>query len=740
MKQNYQKNTERVRKLPNSTYVVQSSKGDILVNSPPETLKFLLAEGLEVPKIILIPPDVPVGRQLGSSGFVHQGVNYASIEFLLYANYYLNGGHRTLLITVTEYQKRRLLQILQETIVGPEDPAEYFPYPWVQRECEAMAFYPPLQRATRPDDLAEILSLEDDNGILDGLVEIILEGEEFIFYEDNEEIARIPTIIDEPPMPLMLAPPHPIQRQEITLQFIGGSDGFDPEGITTCFLAYVGATGEDTAILFDVAAYLRVRLGNLGITPNQISEVFISHVHEDHIAGLPELLLMGGCRVRLITSYIIYRSLLRVLAAMLALPEEEISVLFDFSPLEPDQPLQIVGKKFEAIYAIHTIPTIAVRVNDLCYSGDMLYDENWFDELNSKGILSPTRKQELAEFARGTRILVHDAGGGPIHTSPTSDVLDSLADKSKHIILTHTPKRRHQLPDTHKTWANIEFAEHGLVTAVGQTLHQQGDAAKLETISACPLYSRLSISERSLLAQNVTIEEWQVGEIVLSDGNECDGSAYIVHKGLVEIWREEKRFQVVGRGTSFGERCALMFATRTMSATAHGPVQLLKINNDTFQSIAKRLGLKAAIERADRLWEHPIFENLPWIMLLDLALDFQTLRLPMGRLLFEYGKFGHECYMLITGSVVIFDKDLNPLGTFEESGEFFGARSVLFNQPRNAYACIAEDAELWALPAPALKRLQFVYPGVILHLRAVELLRSGAPPLISALAPLGEAN
>ena len=118
--------------------------GDILVNCPPETLKFLLAEGLDIPKIILVPPDVPVGQQLGSSGFVHLGVNYASIEFLLYANYFFNGGHQTFLITVTEYQKKRLLQILQETIAGPEEPEEYYPYPWVQRECEAMAYYPPL--------------------------------------------------------------------------------------------------------------------------------------------------------------------------------------------------------------------------------------------------------------------------------------------------------------------------------------------------------------------------------------------------------------------------------------------------------------------------------------------------------------------------------------------------------------------------------------------------------------------
>jgi CRP-like cAMP-binding protein len=534
----------------------------------------------------------------------------------------------------------------------------------------------------------------------------------------------------------MLAPPYPIQRQEITLQFIGGSDGFDPEGITTCFLAYFGATGEDTATLFDVAAYLRVRLGNSGISPNQISEVFISHVHEDHIAGLPELLLMGGCRIRVITSNTIYRSLLRVLSAMLALPEKEVATLFDFNPLEPEQPLHIDGKKFEAIYAIHTIPTIAVRVNGLCYSGDMRYDEVWFDELQQKGILSKARKKELAEFAQGTSILVQDAGGGAIHTSLTSEVLDSLARKSKHIVLTHTPKNSQKLPETHKSFSNIVFAEHGLVTAVGEQLNRLGEVGKLETISVCPLYARLSISERSLLAQQVTVEEWSPGETIFREGHDCGGSAYIVHSGLAEIWAKEKRHQVVGRGTSLAERCALISEKHTMSAIAHGPVKLLNLGNETFQSIARRLGLRAAIERAERLWEHPIFENLPWVMLLDLALDFQPLKLPTGRLLFEYGDLGHECYMLVSGAIAIFDKDLKPLGELVEAGEFFGARSVLFDQPRNAYACVSEDAEIWALPKTALKRLQFVYPGVILHLRAVELIRGGSLPLVSSLDPI----
>ena len=120
-------------------------------------------------------------------------------------------------------------------------------------------------------------------------------------------------------------------------------------------------------------------------------------------------------------------------------------------------------------------------------------------------------------------------------------------------------------------------------------------------------------------------------------------------------------------------------------------------------------------------------------MLLDLALDFQAMRLPTGRLLFEYGQRGHECYLLISGAVTIFDKELQPLGVLDDPGEFFGGRSVMFNQPRNAYACVSEDAEIWALPAPALKRLQFVYPGVILHLRSVEAKRLGQLPIVSVL-------
>src|SRR5690606_17200550 len=179
----------RVRALPNDIYVVATRAGDVLVNCPPETLKYLLAAGLTPPATVLLPPDVPAGRELGSSGFVRRGINYASVEFLIYSNYFVKGRKATL-ITVSAAQAERLHRVLEETISGPADPQAYGAFAWVRRECGAVAFYPPLGRAPTVDDMAVITSLEAGGGNL-GEAEIAFEGEGFVFREDGHEVAQV---------------------------------------------------------------------------------------------------------------------------------------------------------------------------------------------------------------------------------------------------------------------------------------------------------------------------------------------------------------------------------------------------------------------------------------------------------------------------------------------------------------------------------------------------------------------
>jgi CRP-like cAMP-binding protein/glyoxylase-like metal-dependent hydrolase (beta-lactamase superfamily II) len=729
----------RVRHLPNSMHVVETRAGSVLVNCPPEALKYLLAEGLVIPKTVLIPPDLPIGQQLGSSGFVRQGISYASVEFLLYYHFFIGKGQRTRLITVTERQAHRLRQILEETIDGPANPADYAPFPWLQRECQAVAFFPPLGRPPGVSDLAEVGSLEKGGGQLGDGVQVQLIGDRFVFREDGAEVAAVGSDIHGMAIPLTLAPPYPVLRHELTLQFIGGSDGFDPNGITTCFLAYLGATGHSKATLFDVAAYLRVRLGNLGTSPSQISEVVLSHLHEDHMAGLPELLLMGETRVRLLTSSIIYTSLLKVLGAMLDVPAAEVAALFDFYPLNPGQPLMLEGRRFESIYAVHSIPTIAVRVNELCYSGDMRYDEQWFAELETQGLLSAERRAELTNFAEDAAVLVQDAGGGAIHTTLTPEIIQSLASKSRRVVFAHTSKPGLPAGQDAGAAEGVEFAGSGHVTALGAALEREADADRVETLSACPLFARLPVAERAALAAKAIHSTWTPGQIIVREGEVSDRQTFVIHAGLVEVWSHAELIRVLGRGTSIGERGALQGEVRTGSLIARGPVELLGFSAEVFGPIAEALGLNAAFGRADWLAHHPTFGHFPWATLLDLALDFQPRQYQPNEVLFRYGDPGHECFLLISGAVSIETRDGQSLGALTQAGEFFGGRAALFGTARNASARATVPSEVWALPAPALHRLQTVYPNVLLHLRIVESSRMGVHPLISSVEPEPEA-
>jgi len=701
--------TNRVLCLPNDMYVVMTAAGDVLVNSPPESLKFLLAHGLTPPRYVVLPPDAPPGSEPGSHGFVYRGINYASVEFLIYANFF-GQQQKITLITPTIAQAKRLQALLRETINGPTAPEEW-PGPWLQRECAAVAFFPPLGRAPTIDDMMTIVNLESGGGDL-GQVQITYDGSNFIFTENGTEIARIPTTITAVAHPLTVAPPRPLLRQAITLQFIGGSDGFDPTGITTCFLAYFG---NRQPLLFDAAAYLNVRLAHLGLSPRQIDLVIISHLHEDHIAGLPELILTGGKRVQLVTASTIYRSLLRVLSEMLDLTPATVAELFDFYPLEPGQPLELHGYRFIATYAVHSVPTIAVKVNGIGYSGDMRYDEVWLEHLHQIGHLSAERLDELRRFADGVELLVHDMGGGAIHTTPSAQLLRTLSARSRRLILAHTS--RQHLDVTADIADRVEIAVSGHIVGTGDIVQDDEYRQRFETLTICPIFARLTASARSKLAQQCTIRNFSTGSVIAHEGEASDGCAYVIHQGIVEIVVGGEPVRLLGRGHSLGERGALIGEPRTSTLVAHSDVQLLQITPELFAFVADQLGLRAAFARAEWLWLKSTLGQVPWATLLDLALDFTPHPIAAGDVLCQRGEVGTYGYLLISGRLH-FSGETS--GESEQSGHCFGMRSALRGEPYRLTVRALTEGMVWAIDSTALQRLYLMYPDLLLHWQTID--------------------
>lgn len=77
-------------------------------------------------------------------------------------------------------------------------------------------------------------------------------------------------------------------RHALRLQFVGSGDAFGSGGrFNTCFR--VEGSGGD--FLIDCGASSLVALRKLGIDPNTIKLIFITHLHGDHFGGLPFFIL-----------------------------------------------------------------------------------------------------------------------------------------------------------------------------------------------------------------------------------------------------------------------------------------------------------------------------------------------------------------------------------------------------------------------------------------------------------------
>ncbi len=75
---------------------------------------------------------------------------------------------------------------------------------------------------------------------------------------------------------------------EVTLEFIGCGDAFASGGrFQTCFLV----RGSDRPFLIDCGASAPVALQRRGVDPSGICLVIVSHLHGDHVGGLPFVLL-----------------------------------------------------------------------------------------------------------------------------------------------------------------------------------------------------------------------------------------------------------------------------------------------------------------------------------------------------------------------------------------------------------------------------------------------------------------
>lgn len=188
---------------------------------------------------------------------------------------------------------------------------------------------------------------------------------------------------------------------EFGVTFLGTSGGMDPNGLTSNQIIWAG----DRHFLVDVGAPTLPALKALGLSPKDITDVVITHMHEDHIVGL--LAYLEWCKthnhkIRLLIEPGIYEHVKNQLKQVL---DADLDAVYniEYIPLKFYQRLSLgEGDKkvvIEAIPAFHGTPTTMLQVT---YKREVINhsSDHTFDPVRFKQILSKQIQPHIAEDLR----------------------------------------------------------------------------------------------------------------------------------------------------------------------------------------------------------------------------------------------------------------------------------------------------------------------------------------------------
>jgi len=175
---------------------------------------------------------------------------------------------------------------------------------------------------------------------------------------------------------------------EIELQFLGSGDAFGSGGrFQTCLLL----RGASEPLLIDCGASSLIAMKRAGVTPSDIGVVLLTHLHGDHFAGVPFLILDGqfSRRERPLVVAGPLGTRARVEAAMEVLFPGSASVAqrFPISFIELEERVaQRLGPAVVTPFEVHHAsgaPPYALRVEYggkvVTYSGDTEWTDNLID-------------------------------------------------------------------------------------------------------------------------------------------------------------------------------------------------------------------------------------------------------------------------------------------------------------------------------------------------------------------------
>lgn len=278
-----------------------------------------------------------------------------------------------------------------------------------------------------------------------------------IFYKGESEFIDLNLEIHEQFTAPYELPYRQISPSRFSVTHIGEGNGWDIH--RPCMASVIHYEGKN--YLIDAGPNILGNLLRLGIGLSEIEGIFLSHIHDDHFAGITDLLNVEK-RIKLFTTQIIRETAKKKLNALFNSEIDLLSIAFDCIELHFDQWNNIDGLEVRPSYSPHTVETsiFQFRAN---YNKSVKTYLHLADTINFKefkiildkypAIFNEKDFQYVSDnYLAKVDLKKLDVGGGAIH----GHITDYLEDKSAKLVMAHTD---HELPIEDKRFVNAGFGD-----------------------------------------------------------------------------------------------------------------------------------------------------------------------------------------------------------------------------------------------------------------------------------------
>lgn len=579
--------TLEIIKPADGSRLVSDGQETVLIGQPPEVLKGLMLKNIQrFDTLVLTDCKERDGSLLNN------------IEFPLY--YFLFNGsapneHCKLNLVGVASDITRVLRLLRLTLLGPSS-----------AELEAWGTDPVLQRewlgAARhlalKDGTGQVRSIEDYfNSIpfVDGVAytprfRIVAAGANRYELSSMSGSAMVDLNDD-----VLINPPYRVQTDyvprdlvKLGLEILGSASGFTAnEPCTGLALCYNG-----DYILIDSIPYLDKHLFARGISKNQISAVFLTHLHDDHCALFP-LILMPH-KVQIITTRAIFCMAMEKLSCHLNWTPAVMEEYFEFVEVVPGRTVNYYGLDITAHVTVHSIPTIGATFSAthkgqqkrICVIGDN-HGMSAIRTMVDEGIVSRETHDALQRiYTERFDLLVADGGAGAIHGNP-ADALGSDAERVVFVHVEHLSSRFNttfSLASSGKRYTVLD-GDAGIYTSLMNHY--------LSVWLGEPLSNRWA---RSILAEE-EIRRYNAGDVIMVQEARTRGYVFLILTGYCEVVSSDgDSLHTVAQlqaGEIIGEMAVVTGSRkRNASVVASSPVTLCVFSEDTFNAFITSEGLR----------------------------------------------------------------------------------------------------------------------------------------------------